>query len=69
VLPNERLIRLPEVKAMTGASEVSLWRWERNGKFPRRLKISERLVAWRLSEILAWMNERSAARPNPPHAA
>jgi prophage regulatory protein len=28
------------------------------GRFPRRVKLSDRIVAWRLSELQAWMDER-----------
>jgi prophage regulatory protein len=31
---------------------------EAEGRFPKRVKLSERVVAWRLSEIRDWMAKR-----------
>jgi hypothetical protein len=31
---------------------------ERQGRFPRRYRLSERVIAWRLSEILEWLASR-----------
>ncbi|MCO5129342.1 MAG: AlpA family phage regulatory protein [Xanthobacteraceae bacterium] len=38
----------PEVK------KVTLWRHERDGLFPRRVKLSPRRVAWRRDELEEW---------------
>jgi prophage regulatory protein len=54
-IQNDRIIRLPEVKDRTGASETSIWRWEQDETFPKRIKIGARMVGWRLSEVNAWI--------------
>jgi prophage regulatory protein len=36
-------------------SRAQRWRLERDGKFPRRLRLGPHTVRWRLSEILAWI--------------
>jgi prophage regulatory protein len=51
----ERLLRLDSVMALTGLSRPSLWRMEREGRFPKRQKIGARAVAWRESEIRAFL--------------
>lgn len=33
------------------------WRWAAKGKFPKPIKLSERITRWRLSDILAWEKE------------
>jgi predicted DNA-binding transcriptional regulator AlpA len=38
-----------------------LWKWEKEGKFPRSIKLESKL-AWIESEILEWMAERIAER-------
>lgn len=53
-----RMMRLPEVEEVTGLSGVTLWRLEREGTFPRRRKLSGRLVAWRSDEIQEWIEAR-----------
>jgi prophage regulatory protein len=51
----ERLIAEPECRRRTGLSRAQRWRLERDGKFPRRLRLGPRTVRWRLSEVLAWI--------------
>lgn len=46
-------------------SKVQLWRLERTGKFPRRVKLSAMRVAWIESEIDEWIAARIAARRQP----
>ncbi|GLR91312.1 helix-turn-helix transcriptional regulator [Bradyrhizobium iriomotense] len=53
------------VKRGVGASKVTLWRWERAGRFPRRVALSSQRVAWVESEIDAWLADRIAARRQP----
>jgi prophage regulatory protein len=53
----DRLIAECECRAITGWSRAQRWRLERDGKFPRRLRLGPRTVRWRLSEILAWIAE------------
>lgn len=38
-----------------GAS--TLWRWVKDGKFPKPIKISERVTVWRAEDVRAWMAE------------
>lgn len=49
-----------EVAKMLGVGLVSLWRWERAGNFPARVKIGQRRVAFHEQEILDWMQSRQA---------
>ena len=57
----DRFLREPEVRHLTGLSRTTRWRLERAGKFPRRRRISETAVAWVSSEINAWIAERMEA--------
>jgi prophage regulatory protein len=46
-------------------SNVSLLRMERTGAFPKRFYLSEKVPAWRLSDVRAWVEARQrAAEPN-----
>lgn len=51
----ERLIAERECRAITDLSRAQRWRMERDGKFPRRLRLGSHTVRWRLSEILVWI--------------
>lgn len=53
----DRLIRAKELRQITGISPTSRWRYEKAGTFPRRVIISAGgAVAWKLSEVMEWMN-------------
>jgi prophage regulatory protein len=43
---------------------MHIYRLEKAGKFPRRVKISEARVGWIASEIEAYLQERAALREN-----
>lgn len=36
-------------------SATTLWRWVRLGKFPRPIKLSSKVTAWRAADIRTWM--------------
>ncbi len=57
-----RILREREVKSITGLSRVTRWRLERHGKFPRKLKLTERCVGWAEDEILQWLQQKAEAR-------
>lgn len=48
-------LRLPRVKAITGLSSSTIWRMEKEGRFPLRRLIGKRAVAWLDSEVQAWI--------------
>jgi prophage regulatory protein len=58
-LSPHRLIGRKELLALVPYSDVSIWRLERDGLFPRRITIGPNRVAWRLTEVLAWIDERA----------
>jgi len=55
---SETLLRRPQVQARTGLSRSTLYHWMKHGKFPQPVKLSERLVAWRESDINQWLDSR-----------
>jgi prophage regulatory protein len=42
-------------------SHATIWRLVRAGKFPAPIRIGARAIAWRLSEIEAWLESRPRA--------
>lgn len=57
-MTNERLIRLPQVEAMTGLKRASIYAAAQKGSFPKPLKITARASAWRESEVVRWIGDR-----------
>ncbi|WP_158972797.1 AlpA family transcriptional regulator [Paraglaciecola sp. L3A3] len=55
LISNYRLLRRQVVQDLTGLSKATLWRLERDGKFPKAVQLTSRTVGYRESEILAWL--------------
>lgn len=57
----DRFVRRPEVENLTALSRSSIYEklsphsCRYDPKFPRPVKIGQRAVAWRLSEVEAWI--------------
>ena len=51
------VVRPKHITQVTGLSATTVWRLERDGKFPQRRKIGPGCVGWIYSEIEAWMND------------
>ena len=56
-----KLLRRPEVEVRTGLSRSTIYDWMNRGEFPKPVKLGTRLVAWRESDISAWLESREAA--------
>ncbi len=58
---SDRLLRLPELVRTIGVSRATIYRYVDNGRLPPPVKLSTRCIAWRASEITAWMAALQAA--------
>ena len=66
----EAFIRLRELetsdtkgrKGKTPFSPATIWRKSANGTFPKPVKLSDGVTAWRASEIEAWLKARCDER-------
>jgi len=52
------LLKRPEVTRRTGLSRSTLYVWMARGAFPKPIKLGTRSIAWRESDIEAWIDER-----------
>ena len=58
---NNRIVRLPEVRSLTGLSSSTIYRLEQKGVFPGRLSLSgSHAVGWSLAAVTAWIESRCA---------
>lgn len=57
----ESLLRLPSVTARTGLARSTLYKLVAMGVFPKPYSLVGRTVAWRESEVDAWIGSRIAA--------
>lgn len=53
-----RLLRRREVQSRIGVSRTTLYDWTRRGLFPPPIKLGPRAVAWRESDVQAWIETR-----------
>jgi prophage regulatory protein len=69
-LPDSAFIRLsqlvqstkrPETPAPLPFSEPTLWRKVKSGTFPKPSKLSERVTAWRVGDVRAWIKAQTEA--------
>ena len=57
----QQILKLHEVKRVTGRSGSSIYRDAAKGIFPRQIKIGQRSSGWIRSEVELWLNERIEA--------
>jgi prophage regulatory protein len=57
-----RFLRVKDVVARTGLSEMTLWRRQKAGTFPRRVKLGPNAVGFVEEEIESWCAARVAER-------
>lgn len=50
------ILRLPEVKRLTGLGKTTIYVLMGQGRFPQRVILSARTVGWRYRDILSWLN-------------
>lgn len=60
-----RLLRLDAVENLTGLRKSSIYTYmaSKAHGFPTPVRIGARAVAWRESDVLAWIAARTEARP------
>ena len=60
---NKILISKKQLLAIIPLCERTIYNFERDGKFPRRIALSSRKVVWDLSEVEAWIETCRRAGP------
>lgn len=55
-----QFLRLSDVCHLLRISKPTLWRLRRTDVFPEPIELTDRVIAWRRSEIEAWLAERGA---------
>jgi len=49
------ILNVKDVSLITKLSRVTIWRLEKEGKFPPRIKISQKRIGWRKDEVAKWI--------------
>ncbi len=61
-LCDTRIIRAAELAERLGISRVTLWRWERAGRIPKKVIIGPNVSGWVEAEIEEWWAAKSEGR-------
>ena len=57
-----RFLRISEVLDRVGVSRPTIYRWMREGTFPKQIAIGANSVVWLESDVTKWMEDQMAAR-------
>ena len=60
--PRLRILRRAEVLSMVPLSDASLRRMEKDGRFPKRIRLGSQSYGWAENEVLEWIRSRMEAR-------
>jgi prophage regulatory protein len=60
LLPNDRILRWPEVQQRVGICRSQAHQLISKSKFPAQVKLGPRASGWIESEIIAWIEQRIA---------
>ena len=55
-LPETGYIRLDKLLVFVPYSPATVWRKIKKDKFPKPVKLSDRVTAWRVEEVRAWLD-------------
>ena len=58
----KKFIVLPQLLRIIPYSASHIWRLERSGQFPQRVRLGPNRVAWVKSEVTDWVESKLAAR-------
>lgn len=61
-----RILDLNEVRARIPLSRTQIWRLERAGRFPSRIRLGPNRVGWREVDISDWIESRPAVSGGDP---
>lgn len=59
-----RMISEAQVLELIPVSRVTLWRMEREGRFPKSTYVSQNRRFWFADEVVAWQNAVDERNPN-----
>ena len=55
-----KLYRMPTAMQLTGLARSTIYKVMRLGRFPKQVHLTDQSVAWRSSDIDAWIASRSS---------
>ena len=56
-LPEQALLRLPQVLSLIPVGKSTFWRWCAEGKAPKPIKLGKKTTVWKSRDIAAYITE------------
>lgn len=66
MIDSNRLLRLKQVIDLIPVGRSTIYDWMARDAFPKALNLGGGIVAWRESEVLAWIADRPIASNDSP---
>lgn len=63
-LPKDGMSRANQLLPYLPFGKTTLFDWVRKGKFPKPIKLSPTMTAWRNSDVLEWLDNPTAWEQN-----
>ena len=61
---SEGYIRVNALTKIIPFSASTIWRKAKSGSFPKPIKLSEQVTAWKCEDVRAWMNAKELEAAN-----
>lgn len=58
ILPPQGMSRASQILPLLPFGKSSLWKFIKSGQFPKPVRITGGITAWRNADVLAWLDEQ-----------
>ncbi len=58
----DKLIPITEVMELVGLAKPTIYKYIRDGEFPKPVKLSRRASRWSLNAVLEWIDKRKGGQ-------
>ena len=55
-----KYVRMSQLTGIIPMSKATIWRKLKDGTFPKPIKLGDRITAWRMEDVQAWLDCRHA---------
>jgi len=59
-MTDNNLLSINQVCEKVNRSRVTLWKWVKDGQFPKPLKIGNRTLGWKEADFNHWLQEQAS---------
>lgn len=68
MMPDDVLLRLPDVTQRAGISRSTVYEYVARGRFPAPVRVGARAVRWRASDVSRWLESLTKTTEGPKNA-